>query len=69
VPCAHRIRLTATVEPLEWSDWNGQPGATQTAGFLDAASNVTTIGFSFGGGHFFESGVGTTDGRGTFTLS
>jgi hypothetical protein len=26
------------------------------------------IGFSFGGGCFFENGVGTTDGSGTFTL-
>ncbi len=60
--------LTATVEPAEWSDWNGQNGATQPAGFADAASNVTTIGFSFGGGCFFENGVGTTDGSGTFTL-
>jgi hypothetical protein len=60
--------LTATVEPNEWSDWNGQPGATQQAGFADAASNVTLIGFSFGGGCFFENGVGTSDGSGTFTL-
>jgi hypothetical protein len=63
-----KFTLTATVEPVEWSDWNGQPGATQTAGFLDAASNVTMIGLSFGGGFFFENGVGTTDGSGTFTL-
>jgi len=60
--------LTATVEPGEWSDWNGQPGATQVAGFNDAASNVRMIGLSFGGGCFFENGVGTTDGSGTFTL-
>jgi hypothetical protein len=26
------------------------------------------IGFSFGGGCFFENGVGTTDGSGTLTL-
>lgn len=61
--------LTATVEPAEWSDWNGQPGATQVTGFNDAASNVTMIGFSFGGGCFFENGVGTSDGSGTFTLT
>lgn len=60
--------LTATVEPGEWSDWNGQPGVTQPDGFADAASNVTMIGFSFGGGCFFENGVGTIDGSGTFTL-
>ena len=61
--------LTATVEPAEWSDWNGQNGATQPLGFADAASNVTMIGLSFGGGFFFENGVGTTDGSGTLTLT
>jgi hypothetical protein len=30
---------------------------------------VTAIGLSFGGGCFFENGVGTTDGSGTFTLN
>jgi len=61
--------VTATVEPAEWSDWNGQPGPTQAEGFNDAAANVTTIGLTFGGGCFFENGVGTVDGSGTFTLN
>ena len=61
--------LTATVEPAEWSDWNGQTGTTEPAGFADAASNVTSIGFSFGGGCFFENGVGTSNGSGTFQLN
>jgi hypothetical protein len=60
--------LTAKVEPAGWSDWNGQLGVDQAAGYMDAASNVKTIGLSFGGGCFFENGVGTTDGGGTFTL-
>lgn len=60
--------VTATVEPAEWSDWDGKPGVIRVPGFLDAASNVTMIGLSFGGGCFFENGVGTTDGSGTFTL-
>jgi hypothetical protein len=60
--------LTATVEPAGWSDWNGKLGVDQVAGYMDAASNVTTIGLSFGGGCFFENGVGTTDGGGTLTL-
>ncbi len=62
------FRLTANVEPAEWSDWNGQNGATVPDGFAAAASNVTTIGFSFGGGCFFENGVGTSNGSGTFQL-
>jgi hypothetical protein len=60
--------LTATVEPAGWSDWNGKLGVDQVAGYMDAASNVTTIGLSFGGGCFFENGVGTSDGGGTLTL-
>jgi hypothetical protein len=63
-----QFTLTATVEPAEWSDWNGQNGASQPTGFADAASSVTMIGLSFGGGYFFENGLGTTDGSGTFTL-
>jgi hypothetical protein len=63
------LTVTATVEPAEWSDWNGQNGALVPAGFAAAASNVTEIGLSFGGGCFFENGVGTSDGSGTFTLN
>lgn len=60
--------LTASLNPALWSDWNGQFGTTEPDGFADAASNVTVIGLSFGGGCFFENGVGTADGSGTFTL-
>ena len=60
--------VTATVDPAGWSDWNGQTGTTVPAGFAAAASNVTTIGLSFGGGCFFENGVGTTNGSGSFVL-
>jgi len=60
--------LTANVSPVAWSDWNGKPAEANTAAFEAAASNVTLIGFSFGGGCFFENGVGTTDGSGTFNL-
>ena len=61
--------LTATIQPAGWSDWDGKAGVDQVAGFNDAASNVTSIGLSFGGGCFFENGVGTTDGSGTLTLN
>ena len=61
--------LTVNLDPALWSDWNGQSGTTEPAGFADAVSNVKTIGLSFGGGCFFENGVGTVDGSGTFTLT
>ncbi len=61
--------VTAPVAPNAWSDWNGQQGSTVPDGFRAAASNVTEIGLSFGGGCFFENGVGTTDGSGTLTLN
>ncbi len=61
--------ITALVDPAYWSDWDGKPGTTVPDGFANAASNVTQIGLSFGGGYFFANGVGTTDGSGTFTLT
>ena len=61
------LTVTATVSPEQWSDWNGQFGNTVPDGFAAAASNVTDIGLSFGGGCFFENGVGAPNE--TFTLN
>jgi len=61
--------LTAVLDPTTaWSDWNGQPSSANAAAFTAAASSITSIGLSFGGGCFFENGVGTSDGSGVFTL-
>ena len=43
--------------PSEWSDWNGQNGASQPEAFTEATHKVQAIGLSFGGGCFFENGV------------
>ena len=62
----------ALTDPSQWSDWNGQPGnssAPVTAAFNAAVAKVDTIGLSFGGGCFFENGVTTNDGSGTFALT
>jgi hypothetical protein len=55
------LTVTATVSPEQWSDWNGQYGTTEAAGFAAAASNAKEIGLSFGGGCFFENGVGASN--------
>ena len=54
-----------------WSDFYGYFGndPAYSAGFNAAVTNVTDIGLSFGGGCFFENGVGTSDGSGAFTLN
>lgn len=62
------MTISANVSPVGWSDWNGQPAETNVDAFNGAASDVTLIGLSFGGGCFFENGVGTVDGSGTFNL-
>ena len=52
--------ITANVfDPNEWSDWNGQRGSNPavTAAFEKAIHNVQTVGLSFGGECFFETGV------------
>jgi hypothetical protein len=59
-------------DPSQGSDWNGQNGASSpsvTAEFNAAVAKVNQIGLSFGGGCFFENGVTTTDGSGTFALT
>jgi len=63
--------ISARVDPTtdQWSDWNGQPSAANSDAFNVAAANVTAVGLSFGGGCFFENGVGTTDGSGNLTLT
>jgi hypothetical protein len=64
------VPLTALVaDTAGWSDWNGQTSASESAAFQVAAGKVTAIGLSFGGGCFFENGVGTSDGSGSFTLN
>jgi hypothetical protein len=65
------VTISAVVDPLlgQWSDWNGQPSPGNQTAFNAAAANVTTVGLSFGGGCFFENGVGTTDGSGSFALT
>jgi hypothetical protein len=62
------VTITASIGPVGWSDWNGKLAADNAAAFDDAASNVTLIGLSYGGGCFFENGVGTADGSGKFDL-
>lgn len=59
-------------DPSMWSDWNGQSGSSTpdiTAAFNRAVSKVQSVGLSFGGGCFFENGVTTSDGSGTFSSS
>jgi len=59
------------LDGANWSDYYGHYGndPAYSAGFNAAVSNVTQIGLSFGGGCFFENGVGTSDGSGIFTLN
>jgi hypothetical protein len=75
-PVAMTLNTTSTQalsvalnDPSQWSDWNGQNGSTVPAAFSDAVSKVDQAGVSFGGGCFFENGVTTSDGSGTFALT
>lgn len=49
-------------DPAEWSDWNGKSGANPavTEAFIEATQRVQSIGLSFGGVCFFETGVTPT---------
>ena len=54
------ITLTAHLDPAKWGDSQGHSGETEPyrSGFLSAASRVAQIGLSFGGGCFYDTGVG-----------
>ena len=54
------IPIAANMDPSEWSDWNGQQGDSSPAvmaAFEEAIRNVQSVGLSFGGECFFETGV------------
>lgn len=62
------MTLTTTVAGADWSDYYGHFGTgAYSAGFAAAAGHVTGIGLSFGGGCFFENGVGAPDATLTLT--
>jgi hypothetical protein len=50
--------ITASVSDFnEWSDWNGKPASEVLEAFEEAIRHVQTVGLSFGGVCFFETGV------------
>jgi hypothetical protein len=68
------VKATVTASlgsPEDWSDYSGHFGnnPNYAAGYQAAVANVTAVGLSFGGGCFFENGIGTTDGLGSFELN
>lgn len=62
------VTLTGTVTPTQWSNANGQSASSQLAGFNTAANSPKHIGMAFGGGCFFDTGVGISSGSSTFHL-
>ena len=58
--------MASMSDPTQWSDWNGQNGSNPavTEAFLEATHKVQSVGLSFGGECFFETGVTPT---GAFT--
>jgi hypothetical protein len=66
---AQTTMTNSLADPSKWSDFYGHFGndPQYNAGYQDAVKNVTSIGLSFGGGCFFENGVGAPNG-GSFTL-
>jgi hypothetical protein len=61
------VTLTTGFTGAEWSDFFGHFGSdpAYSAAFTAAVKDVQTIGLSFGGGCFFENGVGIQPGTGS----
>jgi hypothetical protein len=60
--------LTVPLTPDMWSDFYGHYGTDFPVQFNAAVADVQLIGTSFGGGCFFENGVGVSSGGGVFRL-
>lgn len=62
--------ISVALLPQNWSDANGHMGSdpAYTAGFNAAVAGVKQIGVSFGGGCFYDVGIGMTSGSGSFSL-
>jgi hypothetical protein len=65
------VTLSVPVAPGKWSDANGHLSSSSPyiAGFNRAVANVKQIGISFGGGCYFDVGIGVANGAGSFTLN
>jgi hypothetical protein len=61
------VTLTTGFSGVEWSDYFGHFGSdpSYAAAFAAAVKDVQMIGLSFGGGCFFENGVGIVPGTGS----
>lgn len=65
-----KVIAAALSDGSQWSDFYGHFGndPAYSAAFSAALSDVGMIGLSFGGGCFFENGVGIATGVGSFQL-
>lgn len=55
------LRISADLGDLsQWSDWDGKHAFEQPEAFMEAVQKVQSIGLSFGGECFFETGVTPT---------
>ncbi|MDE3164792.1 MAG: hypothetical protein KGN36_03225, partial [Acidobacteriota bacterium] len=60
--------MTVALTADKWSDYYGHFGTQYPAEFAAAVKDVESMGLSFGGGCFFENGVGVSSGGGIFRL-
>jgi hypothetical protein len=64
------MTMSAALTGGNWSDYYGHFGnePNYSAAFAAAVQSVTQVGVSFGGGCFFENGVGVSGGTADFRL-
>ncbi len=61
--------LTASLtDPSQWSDSQGVSGADEPEAFFVAVQNIAQVGLAFGGGCFYDTGVGIGKGGGSATF-
>lgn len=59
------VTITESLGSINWSNSQGIPAANAFSSFLTATANVRQIGIAFGGGSFFDVGVGVLQDTGS----
>jgi hypothetical protein len=62
------VTITSTVTPGQWSNANGQLSSNLPNEFNAAAATAKQLGLSFGGGCYYDTGVGVSSGSATLHL-
>ena len=62
------VTISTVVQPMNWSHGNGCNGSDCLTEFMNSSQGCVNVGVAFGSDHFYDLGIGTTNGTATIHL-